>query len=89
MFITSGFIDVNDIGSVDVFVQYLKDRGIEVTGIKDERIVFLIEREKIGELKKEINDLKSVEEIKNVYITYYSVADSSEGDDREVESLKT
>ncbi len=89
MYITSGFVELLDINNVDAFADRMLDRGIEVTDIKDDRIVFLIERNSTAEVRKEINDLKSLEDVKNVYVAYYTTEDATKGDDFDVQDSTT
>ncbi len=89
MFITSGFVELNDINNVDTFAGRLLDMGIEVTDIKDDRIVFLIERKSTAEIRKEVNHLKSLEDVKNVSIAYYSTEGATEGGDFDIQDSDT
>lgn len=83
MIVASGFIEANEINDVPKVVSELRIRNVEVNEIKDERIVFLIERESISEVKNSLDSLKDIDGVKNVYLAYYSL----EGSDNDTEGL--
>lgn len=77
MIIVSGFIEVNNKESIPGIVEALKERNVEVHDVKDEKIVFLMERDfeglpcMEGRIRKELNSLKEIEGISNVYLAYF------------------
>ena len=73
MLIASGYIEAHDEGHVDIVVNDLKRRNIEVTDVNEEKVVFLIERDTTVEMKRELDTLKDVEGARGVYLTYYSL----------------
>ncbi|MDI6743741.1 MAG: hypothetical protein QMD07_00020 [Thermodesulfovibrionales bacterium] len=73
MLVASGYIEAHDEGHVEVVVNDLKKRKIEVTDLKEEKVVFLIERDTPAEMKKELDTLKDVEGARGVYLSYYSL----------------
>lgn len=73
MLIASGYIEAHDEGHVDIVVNDLKRRNIEVTDVNEEKVVFLIERDTTAEMKRELDTLKDVEGARGVYLTYYSL----------------
>lgn len=83
MIVASGFIEANDMKDVERVVDELKARGVEVNEIKDEKIVFLVERETVSEVKNSLDSLKDIDGVRNVYLAYYSL----EGSDRDIENL--
>lgn len=83
MIVASGFIEVNDIKDVEGVVSELKVRGVEVNEVKDEKIVFLVERETVSEVKNSLDSLRDIDGVRNVYLAYYSL----EGSDRDLENL--
>ncbi|MCX8031042.1 MAG: chaperone NapD [Thermodesulfovibrionales bacterium] len=78
MIIASGYVEVNDISDIEKVVSSLKSIGIEINGIKDEKIVYLIENQDISSIRKEIDALKNIEGVRNVYLTYFSLEGSDE-----------
>lgn len=80
MIIASGFLDVIDITEVESVIEKLRNRNVEVPSFKDDRIVFLIERSTAQEVKKELESLKDLDGVKNVYLSYFSLEGASEGD---------
>lgn len=78
MIVASGFIETNEIEDVEGVVSELKTRGVEVNEIKDEKIVFLIERDSTSEIKKSLDSLKDIDGVRNVYLAYYSIDGSDE-----------
>lgn len=83
MIVASGFIEVNDIKDVEGVVSELKVRGVEVNEVKDEKIVFLVERETVSDVKNSLDSLKDIEGVRNVYLAYYSL----EGSDMDIRNL--
>jgi nitrate reductase NapAB chaperone NapD len=79
MIIASGFIEVNALNDVKKVIDELKLRGVEVSNINEEKIVFLIERESNAEIKKELDSLKETEGVRGVYLAYYSLEGADEG----------
>lgn len=73
MLVASGYIEAHDEGHVDIVVNDLKRRNIEVTDVNEEKVVFLIERDTTVEMKRELDTLKDVEGARGVYLTYYSL----------------
>jgi nitrate reductase NapAB chaperone NapD len=83
MVIASGFIEANGVNDVERVVDELKTRGVEVNEVKDEKIVFLVERETAQEVKNSLDSLKDIDGVRSVYLAYYSL----EGNDRDIENL--
>lgn len=73
MVVGSGYLDVNGIHNVGKIVSELKRREIGINDIKEERIMFNIERETIDAIKNEIASMGVLDDVKNVRLTYYSV----------------
>lgn len=83
MIVASGFIEVNDIKDVEGVVSELKVRGVEVNEVKNGKIVFLVERETVSDVKNSLDSLKDIDGVRNVYLAYYSL----EGSDMDIENL--
>lgn len=83
MIVASGFIEANEINDVPKVLSELRIRNVEINEIKDEKIVFLIERESVSEVKNSLDSLKDIDGVKNVYLAYYSL----EGSDKDIEDL--
>ncbi|MCE5195405.1 MAG: chaperone NapD [Nitrospiraceae bacterium] len=79
MVFASGFVEINDINEIDKLKEELKSRSIIVDETKEEKIIFLVERETIGDVKKTLDELRDVDGIRSVYLAYYSL----EGGDEE------
>lgn len=71
--IASGFVEANGLQDVDKVIDELRRRGVEVNETSGEKIVFLVERESEGEVKREIESLKEIEGVRSVYLAYYSI----------------
>ncbi len=78
MIFASGFIEMNSIEDIERIKEELNLRRIEVTDIKDNRVVFLIERERVSQVKEYLESLKDVEGVLNVYLSYYSLEGADE-----------
>ena len=71
--VASGYLEAHGPDEVGKVVAQMLNRHIEVPETKDERIVFLIERETAGEVKQELDTLKDIEGVRGVYLAYYSL----------------
>ncbi len=80
MVIASGFIEANDLNDVDGIVSNLKVKDIEVNEINADKIVFLIERETMKQIKTDIAPLRNIEGVRNVHVAYYSIEGADEED---------
>lgn len=78
MVIASGFIEANELKDVEGIVSDLKGKNIEVNEIHADRIVFLIERETMSQIRTDIEPLKNIEGVRNVHIAYYSIEGADE-----------
>ena len=78
MIIASGFLEADSLNEVDSVRDELRQRDVEVNDVKDDRIVFLIERETEGEVKRELESLKDIGGVRNVYLSYFSIEGSDE-----------
>ena len=83
MVVASGFIETNQAGDAEKVALELRHRGIEVSDMKGEKVVFLVERETAGEIKKTLDSLKDIEGVRSVYLAYFSL----EGSDEEVKDM--
>jgi nitrate reductase NapAB chaperone NapD len=79
MIIASGFLEVTDISEVQSVINQLKNKNVEVTDSKDEKILFLIERDSAPEVKRELEALKDINGVRSVYLSYFSLEGASEG----------
>jgi len=78
MIVASGFVEANELNDVEKVIGTLKMKGFKVEGVNEEKVVFLVERDTIAEVKTEIDSLKGIEGIRNVYLTYYSMEGADE-----------
>lgn len=78
MIIASGFLEADRVEDVEAVTAELRQRQIEVSDIKDEKIVFLIEGDTEGAVKKELESLKDITGVRNVYLSYFSLEGSDE-----------
>jgi len=78
MIVASGFVDVNELNDVKRVTGELRMRGIEVDEVKDEKIVFLIERETMAQVRTELDSLKDIDGVRGVYLAYYSLEGADE-----------
>lgn len=79
MIVASGFVEANEEQDVPRVVQALEERGFEISEKSVEKIVYLVEGEKAGEIRSRIDALKELPGVRNVYLTYFSL----EGADQE------
>lgn len=78
MILASGFLEADRVEDVEAVTAELKQRAVEVSDVKDEKIVFLIERDTEGAVKKELEALKDIGGVRNVYLSYFSLEGSDE-----------
>ncbi len=76
MIVASGFIEANSLEDVQGIVSELNINNVEVKEIKDDRIVFLIERETAKEVRQILDSLKFIDNVRNVYLAYFSLEGS-------------
>ncbi|CUU04729.1 periplasmic nitrate reductase chaperone NapD [Candidatus Thermokryptus mobilis] len=84
MIIASGYIVAENVEKISSITNALIERGIEVPEIKDEKLIFLIERNTEEEITKEINGLRYVDGVVSVQISYISLPGADEGSDIEI-----
>lgn len=68
----SGFL-VIDVSFKDQVLKELEARGVELHGVKDEKVVFLAEGRNAAELKARMDGLQAIEGVLGVYLTYFSL----------------
>lgn len=86
MIVASGFIEFREMHRAAEIIHELKERGITVDDFSSDRIIFLLERENIEDVRSEIHSLKLLKDVENVHLTYYSMEDvtgHSESDERD------
>ncbi len=78
MIVASGYVEANTEADVEKVVNGLKAKNVEVNGVNGEKVVFLIERETMGEVKTEMDGLNKVDGVRSVYLSYYSLEGADE-----------
>lgn len=71
--IASGFLEVLDNEVLERVIDILKANAIEVIGVENKRIVYLIERESLFEIESTLKFMKGIEGVLDVFLTYYSL----------------
>ncbi|MBN2655116.1 MAG: hypothetical protein JXR79_08420 [Nitrospirae bacterium] len=79
MVIASGYMEVNTTDDVKPVTDELASRQVEVDTVENDKVVFLIERDTLGDAKAVFEQLKYIDGVRNVYLAYYSLdgADAS------------
>ncbi len=80
MIISSGFLII-DVAFQEQILKELEGRGIELHGVKNEKVVFLAEGENATELKSRMDSLQGIDGVQSVYLTYFSLEDQGEGEE--------
>lgn len=80
MIVASGFVEINEEKDAPLVIERLIAQGFEISEQTAEKIVYLIEGEVAGRLRKKIDALKDVPGVRNVYLAYFSL----EGADQEM-----
>ncbi len=76
MIVASGFVVINELDDMERVISELKARDMEVNEVKDDKIVFLVEKETVREAKALLDSIKDVEGVRGIYLAYYSLEDS-------------
>jgi nitrate reductase NapAB chaperone NapD len=87
MIVASGFVQLTESGNIETIADEMRRRGIEVNDTKEDKIIFLIERETVNETKSELDALRGVEGVKSVNLAYFSTEGADEGPDIEIEGM--
>ena len=77
MIVASGFVEAKGSINLKRVLEELRTRGIEINEVNQDKVNFLIEKDNINSLRAEIDSLKNIKYIKDVYLTYYSLEGSS------------
>ncbi|MDI6754098.1 MAG: chaperone NapD [Thermodesulfobacteriota bacterium] len=77
MIVSSGFLII-DVAFQEQILKELEGRGIELHGVKNEKVVFLAEGENATELKSRMDSLQGIDGVQSVYLTYFSLEDPKE-----------
>lgn len=83
MIVASGFVVLNELDDMEKVIGTLKTIDIEINEAKDDKIVFLVERETVSEAKALLDSFKDIEGVRSIYLAYYSI----EGSDKDVKDL--
>jgi hypothetical protein len=73
MIVASGYVEANGLNNLDKVLNELRTRGIDINEIKEEKVLFLFERNNINSLRAELDSLNNIDFIKDVYLSYYSL----------------
>jgi nitrate reductase NapAB chaperone NapD len=79
MIVASGFVEAKGLNNLNKVLNELTTRGIEINEINEEKVVFLFERNNIDSLRAELDSLRKIEYINDVYLAYYSLEKSRSG----------
>ncbi len=79
MVIAGGVVEVTGIHFVNRIVEQLNGLGLEIDDVDGEHIRFQIERDNMDAVKTEIDFLRRLDSIRNVYVTYYSLEGNQDG----------
>ncbi|HIJ59946.1 MAG TPA: hypothetical protein HPP56_04960 [Nitrospirae bacterium] len=79
MIFASGYVELDSVDNHEIVKKELEFRGITVTAFEGDRMTFLIEKETSSEVKVDIESIKNITGIRNVYLAYFSL----EGSDTE------
>jgi hypothetical protein len=73
MVFASGFVEVENDEALPEVEREIKERSVEVSGIHQDRILFLIERKNSAETKDTLESLKHIRDVRSVYLAYFSL----------------
>lgn len=73
MIVASCLLELQDTHSAGKVMHELKKRGITIEDFSSEKIIFLIERENIEDVRNELHALKLLKDVQNIHLTYYSM----------------
>lgn len=78
MIVASGYIEANEERDVPCVVEALEERGFEISEKSAEKIVYLVEGERAGEVRTRIDALKDIPGVRGVYLAYFSLEGADE-----------
>ncbi|MFU8819864.1 MAG: chaperone NapD [Desulfurivibrio sp.] len=81
MLVASGYVEVNEENDLNEVKAALSAKNIEITNAREEKIVFLIERDHAREVKAALDSLKDIPGVRTVYLAYYSLECSDQEKD--------
>ncbi len=84
MIIASGYIVAESTEKISLITNFLIEKGIEIPEIKDDKLLFLMERNSEEEITKEINELRYIDGVVSVQLSYISLPGADEGSDIEI-----
>ncbi|CUS76779.1 chaperone NapD for the signal peptide of nitrate reductase NapAB [Candidatus Kryptonium thompsonii] len=84
MIIASGYIEAHSPEYVPGILDELKSRGIEVPAFENEKVVFVLEGDTEREVKIIIENLRELNGVREVFLSYYTVEGADKGSDFEV-----
>ncbi len=79
MVIAGGVVEVSGINCLNRIVDQLIGRGLEIDDVDGEHVRFQIERDNMDAVKTEIDYLRRLDSVRNVYVTYYSLEGNQDG----------
>lgn len=75
MVVANGIVEVNGIPHVEGVADELKKRGIEIDDFETEHVLFVIRRDTLDTVRREVDEIKGVAHVRRVHIAYYSIED--------------
>jgi len=75
MIIASGVIKVDRLDKVDEVVMELKKMHIEIDDIDRDQIIFIMETDAPDTARCEIEHLRGIDHVKDIYLLFYSFKD--------------
>jgi nitrate reductase NapAB chaperone NapD len=84
MLVASGYIVAESTEKITHITNSLISRGIEIPEIKGEKLLFLIERDSEVEIVREIDELKYIDGVVSVQLSYISLPGADKGSDIEI-----
>lgn len=73
MVVASGYVEAKGLNNLDKVLNEMRTRGMEINEINEDKVVFLFERNNINSLRAELDSLRKIKYIKDVYLAYYSL----------------
>ncbi len=84
MIIASGHIELNTEGDLDRVLEELRKRNVEVPFYGSGKILYVIEGENERQVKIIIENLREIEGVREVFLSYYSLEGADKGEDFEI-----
>lgn len=73
MIVAIGLLEAEETGRVKIVTDNLTTKGLQITGIEDEKITFRIQQDSIDRIGNELDSMRKMQFVRDVNLLYYSI----------------